>query len=65
MAAWRYELSFLVLKNNSLVYFSTLEEKFRISIAAMWYYSSALVIKSDAYISLIPTDSAPPNPFIR
>ena len=35
MAAWRYDLSLLVLKNNSLVYFSTLEEKFRISLAAM------------------------------
>ena len=33
MAAWRYEISLLVLKNISLVraYFSTLEEKFRIS----------------------------------
>ena len=33
MAAWRYEISFLVLKNFSLVrdIFSTLEEKFRIS----------------------------------
>ena len=33
MVAWRYEISLLVLKNISLVraYFSTLEEKFRIS----------------------------------
>ena len=35
MAAWRYEISLLVLKHISLVrvseYFSTLEEKFRIS----------------------------------
>ena len=32
MTAWRYEISLLVLKNISLVrYFSTLEEKFRIS----------------------------------
>ena len=38
MAAWRYEISFLVLKNFSLVgfahswnIFSTLEEKFHIS----------------------------------
>ena len=32
MAAWRYEISLLVLKMRSLVkYFLTLEEKFRIS----------------------------------
>ena len=32
MAAWRYEISLLVLKNISIVrYFSTLEEKFLIS----------------------------------
>ena len=32
MTAWRYEISLQVLKNISLVkYFSTLEEKFRIS----------------------------------
>ena len=54
MAAWRYEISLLVLKKyftrslRSLVkYFSTLEEKFRISVRPcnILYLTIALVIE--------------------
>ena len=52
MATWRYEISFRVLKNISLrllvKYFTTLEEKFRISARPcnIFYNSEIVGIKS-------------------
>ena len=44
----------------------TLEEKFRISTRSCnILYFSTLVIILDVYIPLLPTDTAPPNPFIH
>ena len=51
MAAWRY---------------ITLEGKVRNSTRSCnILYLSTLVIILDVYISLVPTDTAPPNPFIH